>query len=265
MIVGLALIAAGCSEATSGEEAGPSTIDNVLKEGKLVVGTAPGYFPFEMIDVNGDFVGYDMDTARAIGEALDVEVEIRQFEFSGLIPALNSGQIDMVIAGMTIRGDRALAVSFADPYFETGQVLMLPKDDSSTGAWEDLDQPGKKIAVSLGTTGALLAKQLYQEAEILDFDDFPAAAMALVQGQADGVVYDEPGVRSYEAMNPNDVRGVYDLISTENLGIAVAHNDLRTVQWLNSFLQAYKGSPDELESFDKWFNNVDWMDQIEED
>ena len=164
---------------------------------------------------------------------------------------------------MTIRGDRALAVSFANPYFATGQVLMVPKSDTATKSWEDLDQPGKKIAVSLGTTGALLAKQIFKNAEIADFEDFPAASMALVQGQADGVIYDEPGIRSYEGMNPDNVRGVYDLISKENLGIAVRKNDLETVQWLNSFLDSYKGSPAELESFSKWFENVDWMDEVE--
>jgi polar amino acid transport system substrate-binding protein len=253
----------GCSTIKGGEST-PSTIDNVLNKKKLVVGTAPGYFPFEMKDKSGEFIGYDMDTARAIAESLGVKVEFKQFGFDGLIPALQTGDIDLIIAGMTIRGDRALAVSFANPYFKTGQVLMLPKGDSTTKSWEDLDQPGKKIAVSLGTTGALLAKQLYKNAEILDFEDFPAAAMALTQGQADGVVYDEPGVRTYELMNPDSVKGVYELISSENLGIAVRKNDLESVQWINSFLESYIESPAELESREKWFENGDWINDVEQ-
>lgn len=267
LIIIFTVILAGCTKETSNGEAGavPSTIDKVLKNKKLVIGTAPGYFPFEMIDLNGEFIGYDVDTARAIGEALNVDVEFKQFGFDGLIPALQTGEIDMIIAGMTIRGDRALAVSFANPYFSTGQVLMLPKSDTTTTSWEELDQAGKKIAVSLGTTGALLAKQLFKEATVVDFEDFPAASLALVQGQADGIIYDEPGVRTYEAMNADSVRGVYDLISSENLGIAVRHNDLETVQWLNSFLESYKGSPAELESFEKWFNSADWMNDVKEE
>jgi polar amino acid transport system substrate-binding protein len=267
LVIGLLFtmsVVVGCSNSDDGGSSVPSTIDNVLDKKKLVVGTAPGYFPFEMKDKKGEFIGYDMDTARAIGESLGVEVEFKQFGFDGLIPALQTGEIDLILAGMTIRGDRALAVSFANPYFKTGQVLMLPKGDSSTTSWEDLDQPGKKIAVSLGTTGALLAKQLYKNAEILDFEDFPAAAMALTQGQADGVVYDEPGVRTYELMNPDSVKGIYDLISSENLGIAVRKNDLESVQWLNSFLESYIESPAELESREKWFENGDWIDDVEQ-
>jgi polar amino acid transport system substrate-binding protein len=263
LFISVLLIITGCTKESTTEEKAPSTIEKVLEKKKLVVGTAPGYFPFEMKNTKGEFIGYDIDTAKAIGEALKVKVEFKQFGFDGLIPALNTGEIDMIIAGMTIRGDRALSVSFADPYFATGQVLMVPKKDTATKSWEDLDQPGKKIAVSLGTTGALLAKQLFKNAEVADFEDFPAASMAMVQGQADGIIYDEPGIRSYEGMNPDSVRGIYDLISKENLGIAVRKNDLETVAWLNSFISSYKGSPTELESFEKWFENVDWMDEVE--
>lgn len=257
------LVMSACSQAQSDEQGAASTIDQVLDKGKLVVGTAPGYYPFEMKDMNGEFVGYDIDVAKAIAEALDVEVEFQQFGFDGLIPALQTGEIDMILAGMTIRGDRALSVSFSDPYHTTGQVVMLPKDDTDTKSWEDLDQPNKKIAVSLGTTGALLAKQIFQEAEILDFEDFPSAAMALIQGEADGVVYDEPAIRVYEAMHSDSVRGIYDLISSEELGIAVRHNDLETVQWLNSFLASYLNSPEQIATYEKWFESSDWMDEVE--
>ena len=99
----------------------PSTLDTVQKAKKIVIGSAPGYLPFEMMDKQGNFIGYDIDLGRAIAKSLGVEVEFRQFEFSGLIPALQTGDIDMFIAGMTIRGDRALAVSFSNPYYATGR------------------------------------------------------------------------------------------------------------------------------------------------
>jgi len=88
--------------------------------------------------------------------------------------------------------------------------------------------------------------------------------MALSQGQADGIIYDEPAIRMYETMQGSSVKGIYDLISAENLGIGVKHNDLETVQWLNSFLQFYMDSPAELESRELWFNSTEWMDSIED-
>ncbi|MCI1113787.1 transporter substrate-binding domain-containing protein, partial [Stenotrophomonas maltophilia] len=105
----------------------------------------------------------------------------------------------------------------------------LPKADAATKSWEDLDKPDKKIAVSQGTTGALLAKQIFKQAKILDFESVPAAAMAMTQGQADGVITEEVVVREYEQNPSYQVRGIYNLISSENLGIAVPLNDVETV------------------------------------
>lgn len=258
----LALATAMLLVAAAALAATPSTIDKALKAKKIVIGTAPGYLPFEMLDKEGNFIGYDIDLGRAIAKALGVDVAFRQFEFSGLIPALQTGEIDMLIAGMTIRGDRALAVSFPDPYYATGQVIMVPASDQTTRSWQDLDKPDKRIALSQGTTGALLAKALFKEAQILDFPTFPEAAAALVQGAADGIVYDEPGIRMYETMHKDAVRGIYDLISKENLGVGVRLNDFAMIQWVNSFLQHYIGSPDELASRAKWFESSEWMDEM---
>lgn len=254
----------GCVQQAS-KDVTSSTIDEITKRKKLIVGTSAGYYPFHMKDKKGNFIGYDIDTAKAIAQTLKVDIEFKYFTFDGLIPALQAGQVDIIIAGMTIRGDRALSVSFSEPYFSTGQVLMVPKEDSVTKEWKDLDLPGKKIAVPIGTTGALLAKQLFKKASVLDFDEITTAAMAVMQGRADGLIYDEPGIRTYELMYPKKVRGIFKLISNEHLGIAIRKNDLETVQWLNSFITSYKGSPAEIASYDKWFKSIDWMAQVKND
>jgi polar amino acid transport system substrate-binding protein len=266
LIAAVALV--GCNggggEETAAQGSSQSTLARVTNEGTLVIGTAPGYMPFEMKSTDDEFIGYDIDLGRAIAESMSVDVEFKQYAFSGLIPALQTGEIDMIIAGMTIRGDRALAVSFSKPYYSTGQVIMVPAGDTSTESWQDLDVEGKTIAGSQGTTGALLAKRIFENAEVVDFDDFPTSALALSQGQVDAVVYDEPAIRMYETQNPDAVRGIYDLITKENLGIAVAHNDFATVLWLNSFLESWVDSTQDLASRDKWFESTDWMENVEE-
>ena len=266
-IVCLAALAAilACSPKVAGAGQGRKTsaIERVLSKKKLVIGTAPGYLPFEMKDKEGHFVGYDVDLGTAIGEALKVPVEFKQYDFAGLIPALQTGDIDIIVAGMTIRGDRALAVSFSDPYYATGQVLMVQAKDKATTSWKDLDVKGKTIAVSQGTTGALLSKQIFKNASVVDYADYPTACIAISQGKIDGIVYDEPGIRMYEIMNKATVRGVYTLISAENLGIVLPHNDLESVQWINSFLQAYRNSPADLASIDKWFKSTEWMGSLD--
>lgn len=264
-LVLLLVIVTGCSQEAGTGVSGPSTIQKVVDKKKLVIGTSSGYFPFEMKDKEGKFVGYDMDLGKAIADALKVEVEFKDYsDFGGLIPALQTGDIDMVISGMTIRGDRALAVSFSDPYYSSGQVIMVPKKDSTTQSWKELDQPGKKIAVGQGSTGALLAKQLFKNATIMDFDGFTNAALAVKQAQADALVFDEPGVRVFEIMNADSVRGVYEVLSTENLGIALPLNDQATIQWVNSFLASYRNGLDDQISVNKWFKSSEWINQVQQ-
>ncbi|PID05341.1 MULTISPECIES: transporter substrate-binding domain-containing protein [unclassified Sporosarcina] len=259
----LVLVVAGCSSNDGGAgSTEKSTLKNIKDNKKLVVGIAPGYFPFEMKSIEGGFVGYDIDLANAVGEALDTEVEFKQFAFDGLGPALQIGEVDMVIAGMTIRGDRALSISMSNPYYKTGQAIMVPAASKGIKSWEELDVKGNKIAVGIGTTGALLAKSQFKNAEVVDYEDFPLAATTMGSGQADAVVYDEPAIAVWRLEHEGEVHQLEGLLSAENLGIAVKKNDFETIQWLNSFLHSYVDSPEELESRSRWFEESDWLDKV---
>lgn len=262
LILSVILSACGGTDSGNGSsDGGTSTIEKIKKNKKIVIGTAPGYAPFEMTDLKGNYVGYDIDTAKAIGKALDVKVEFKEYSFDGLIAALQVGEIDMIISGMTITGPRALSVSFANPYFKTKQVALVPSTDTTTKVWTDLDKKGNKIATVVGTTGQLITKNTFKNAEIKDYKEMAAAALAMISGQIDGVVYDESSVRVWNKQNGKS-RVIDNQISTENLGIAVKHNDLKTVQWLNSFLYSYIDGPDELKSRSYWFESDEWYDNI---
>lgn len=263
LVLVLTMVLAGCSSNQSQSQTVKNTIELVKSKGELVVGTAPGYFPFEMVDKQGNIVGFDIEVAEKIAKQLGVKLKVERFSFDGLIPALQTGKVDMVIAGMTIRGDRALSVSFSDPYYVTGQVLMVSKKNAGVKSWQELDVKGKTIGVSLGTTGAMLAKQLFKNAEVKDFDTFPDACLAASTGKIDAVVYDEPGIRVYVARHPESVYGVWDLLSAENLGIAVKKDDFSTIQWLRSFLQSYVGSPEYKDAVTRWFDKMDWLQSVD--
>ncbi|MFE6167830.1 transporter substrate-binding domain-containing protein [Viridibacillus arvi] len=261
LLTSMILTACGGGDGDKAGNAGESTIDRVKKAGKLVVGTATGYAPFEMVNLKDEFVGYDIDTAKAIGKALDVKVEFKEYSFDGLIAALQVGEIDMIVSGMTITGPRALSVSFPNPYYQTKQVMLLPDTDTTTKSWKELDKKGKKIATIIGTTGQIFAKANFKNAEFKDYREMPAAALAMLSGQLDAVIYDESSVRIWQKQNGKS-HILDENISAENLGIAVAHNDLVTVQWLNSFLYSYLGGPQELASRSYWFESDDWYGDI---
>ncbi len=280
ILIGALLLAAGCAKeasktnpppagqapqsAEAPKTAAKSMIERVKEKKELVVGTAPGYYPFEMIDKQGNIIGFDVDIANKIAEALGAKARLERYGFDGLIPALQTGKVDIVIAGMTITPKRALAVSFTNPYYATGQTLLVSKKNNpGVKSWKDLDMKGKAIGVSLGTTGAMLAKQLFKNAEVRDFDIFPDACLAASTGKIDAIVYDEPGVRVYVSQHPDSVYGIYDLLSVENLGIAIQKDDFPSLQWLDSFLYSYKDGPEYKASVSKWFEKMEWIKEVE--
>ena len=117
----------------------------------LRVGTEPTFAPFEFQkEGSKSYDGFDMDLARAIGKQMGYKVEMVSMGFDALIPALNSNNIDVAIAGMTITDERKKVVDFTESYYTSGLMIMVRKD-SNVKSIDDLK--GKTIACQIGTTG----------------------------------------------------------------------------------------------------------------
>mgnify|MGYP000683038768 FL=1 len=119
---------------------------------ELVVGTAPSFAPFEFPSEEADKpTGFDMELIEAIGKKMGYEkVTIKGMGFDALIPAMNAGNIDVIISGMSITDARKKQVLFTDPYYESGLMVIVKKDNNEIKSFDDLK--GKRIGVQLGTT-----------------------------------------------------------------------------------------------------------------
>src|SRR5690554_4633904 len=95
------------------------------KADRLVVATDTAFVPFEFMQ-DGEYVGFDIDMWKIISDELDLEYELRPMDFNGIIPGLQTGQIDVALAGITIRPDRAEVIDFSDGYYESGFRIMVP-------------------------------------------------------------------------------------------------------------------------------------------
>ena len=133
---------------------------------KLIVGMELAYPPFEMTDEQGRPAGVSVDLAKALGASLGREVDVQNFPFDGLIPALKTGKINLIISSMTATAERAQSIDFSEPYLKTGLCLLVGKD-SRIQSIGDLDQAGKTVAVKLGTTGHTYAQQAIKQAKVL--------------------------------------------------------------------------------------------------
>lgn len=213
----------------------------------LVVGMELAYPPFEMTDQNGKPTGVSVDLATDPAKSLGRPVVIQNTAFDGLIPALKTGKVDLVISSMTATAEREKSIEFSDPYISTGLCLLLKKDSTAKGI-DDLDKAGVKVAVKKGTTGHLYASNKLKNAEILVLDKESAAVLEVSQGKADAFIYDQMSIYQNWQRNKQTTRAVLEPFQKESwaVGISKGNNDLKTK--VNAFIKDYheKGGFDQL-------------------
>ncbi len=254
------LAAAVCVTGAQAQDKG--AVAAIKKKGKLVVGTASGYYPFEMVDKKNELVGFDIDIAKAIAKELGVQVEFQNYAFSGLIPALQASKIDLVIAGMTITDKRKEVVDFSDTYFVSGQALLVNKKIPGVKGVQDLDKKDYVIAVSMGTTADQTATQVFKNATVKKFEGSALAGLELINGNAAAVVHETPWVAIYHRMHPDVTYPILEPFTTENLGVAVPKGNPDLVAFLNTFLKKYKDGGEYKKTYQYWFVDMPWWDSV---
>jgi len=271
VILSLAAVFSILLTACSSGESSTNTSDpypNIrrIQQAKVIkVGTGAGYYPFEMIDKNSNMVGFDMDMANAIAEALGVELEVVDFkDFDAILPALGAGQIDLIIAGMTITPQRALTVNFSKPYFASGQAILVNnKWQGKVSAYSDLDQSGITIVTEQGTTGDVAAQKLFINATIRPMKGGNEATMDVCNGNSDAFVYDQPLIAIQAMQYTQCVFPLLEPFTAENFGIAVRAGQYDLLQWVNTFLDSYVDSDAYKDSYNKWFVDSAWLQEVD--
>ena len=193
-----------------------SDLETIKSKGKIVVGMECAYAPYNwttstagehtvpIANNPGAYAdGYDVVIAKAIADALDVELEIRAIEWGGLIAALEAGEIDMIIAGMSPTEDRKLSIDFTDTYFDSKLVMVVRKDGAYTNATSIQDFAGANITGQLNTFHYGVIDQINGVNKGTALEDFGALIMALDGGSIDGYVCEKPGAVSAVAANSN--------------------------------------------------------------
>lgn len=217
----------------------------------LRVGTEPTFAPFEFQkEGSKSYDGFDMDLARAIGKQMGYKVEIVSMGFDALIPALNSGNIDVVAAGMSINEERQKAVTFSEPYYTSGLIVMVNKDNNEVKSVKDLE--GKRIACQIGTTGENKSRTV-EGAKVKAFNTQDEASLELKNGGADAVIGDAPVIEYYMTKAGKDfAKTVGERMEAEPYGIAVKKGS-KLAGDLNKALAELKKSGEYDKLYTKWF------------
>ncbi len=210
----------------------------------LVVGTSADFAPFEYKNPKtGNITGFDMSLIKLIAKKIGYKkVKIVDMSFDSLIPALKSGKVQVVIAGMTITDKRKKVVDFSIPYWTADQDVLVRKNSNiKVNSIKDLY--GKKIGVETGTTGAIYVKKhVGKNATIKEYSTYVAAIEALKNGQVDMVVLDSPVAKMFASKYPLKV--VYTIHTNEHYGIAVRKGETKLLNQINSALKSIMNSPE---------------------
>jgi len=207
----------------------------------LRVGMELAYPPFEMTDEQGNPSGISVELAQALGKALGRRTVIVNMAFDGLIPALKTGKIDLIISSMTATPERSRSIDFSDPYLETGLCLLVGvKSDIRSAA--DLDRPGVVVAVKKGTTGHAWAAANLHRARLLVLDRGAAAVLEVVQGKADAFIYDQMSVYQHWQRNRETTRAILTPFRSESWAIGLRKGDAALVAQVNAFLKEFRAS-----------------------
>ena len=168
---------------------------NTASADEIVVATDTAFVPFEFKE--GDhYTGFDIDMWDAIAKEIGLDYELRPMDFSGIIPALQTGQVDVALAGITIKPERAEVIDFSDGYYDSGFRLMVPVD-SAIADWNDL--AGKILAVKTGTSASDWATENLPDTELRKFPNIDNAYLELRTGRVDAAMHDTPNVLYYIA------------------------------------------------------------------
>jgi polar amino acid transport system substrate-binding protein len=205
----------------------------------LVVRMELSYPPFEMTDTSGKPSGVSVDLAHELGKSLGRKVVIENTAFDGLIPALKTGKIDLIISSMTATEERAKSIDFSEPYLSTGLCLLLKKGALVTGI-KDLDRLGRTVAVKKGTTGHTFAAGNIKRARLLVLDKESAAVLEVVQGKADAFIYDQMSVYQHWQRNQTTTTALLVPFQKESwaIGVRKGNDDLRMK--VNAFLKEFR-------------------------
>ncbi|MDO4935871.1 MAG: basic amino acid ABC transporter substrate-binding protein [Phascolarctobacterium sp.] len=218
----------------------------------LRVGTEPTFAPFEFTNEQGEFVGFDMDLIRAMGKEAGYKVEIQNIGFDGLIPAVQSNIIDCAASGMTITEARSKVVTFSNPYYTAGLLVMVRKDNKDIKSYADLK--GKNIACQIGTTGENKSRAAGGKS-VTAYNTNVEACMEVVNGTADAVINDAPVVAFYlKTPAGKNCKSVGDILEAEEYGFAFNKNNVQLIKDMNKALATLKKNGEYDKLYAKWFN-----------
>ena len=272
VFVSLLLFLFGCAQtnsntanasATASASASP-VIDRIQQRGQLVVGMTGNMPPLNMTTKEGELIGYEVDLARAMAGAMGVKARFAEMPFAKLLPALQSGKIDLILSNMTITPGRNLKVAFVGPYFESGKAFLTKvKTIAMADEPEDIDAKKTKLVALKGSTSQAFVEKALPDANLTTAKDYDEAVNMVLSDKVHALVADYPiCVVSVFRYPDKGLLSVVTTLTYEPIGVGVPADDPLLVNWVENFM-GISQKTGLLEALkEKWFLKADWLHRL---
>ncbi|MCP4001225.1 MAG: transporter substrate-binding domain-containing protein [Gammaproteobacteria bacterium] len=263
MVAAIATLMFAVTSVTAADNTSP-ILKRISQTNTLRIGMTGTQPPFNMKNRDDRFIGMDVDLAQLLSNEMGVTMEIVEMPFVKLLPALEDGDIDLVISGVTATVQRNIRVAFVGPYFVTATTILTKEEIlESINTPEKLNKGERSIAVLKGSTSEDFVEAALNKPVITATDTYAEAIQLLKDDKVDAVVADDPICALSILRNPD--AGFVTLnkpLTIEPIGIAIAPGDPLLINLVQNYMQALTatGALEIIKA--KWFKNGAWMAQV---
>jgi polar amino acid transport system substrate-binding protein len=266
LVISLLMLLGGCAQTnsnTANASASP-VIDRIQEQGELVVGTAGNMPPLNMTTKEGELIGYEVDLARAMARAMGVRAKLEVIPFAELLPALQSGKIDLILSNMTITPGRNLKVAFVGPYFTSGKAFLTKvKTIAIADEPGDIDAKNTKLVALKGSTSQAFVEEAIPDATLVTANDYDEAVKMVLEDKVHAMVADYPICVVSVFRYPN--QGLLSVVTTltyEPIGVGVPAGDPLLVNWVENFMGIAEETGLLQELKENWLLQADWLNRL---
>jgi polar amino acid transport system substrate-binding protein len=236
----------------------------ILASGELRVGLSGNQPPLNMRNKQGEFIGLEVDLMTALAQSMGLTVRFVTRPFADLLPALEKGDVDLVISGMTITPERNARAAFVGPYFISGKsVLTRSETIASVTSSTELDDPNRTYAALAGSTSEAFVKEALPRAKLVSTADYDAGVQMVIDGKVEALIADFPICALSVLRHPE--AGLSTLVTPftiEPLGIALPADDPLFVNLMQNYLTTLENTGLLTRFKAKWFSDGAWVSEL---
>lgn len=247
-----------------GDDPGAGRLQQIVESGELRVGLSGNQPPLNMKNKRGEIIGLEVDLIEALAGSMGLEVRLVAMPFADLLSALEKGDVDLVISGMTITPDRNARVAFVGPYVISGKSLLTKsKTIANVESTAALDLPKRTYAALRGSTSQAFVETVLPRAKLVATADYDIAVQMVIDDEVDALVADYPICSLSVLRHPT--AGLSMLVTpftVEPLGIALPADDHLFVNLVENYMSTLDGTGLLTQLKAKWFSDGSWISEL---